>query len=107
MTIGRKKVDMSEETNVTEEFTSEEKAIINRLIADGFENITPEEVELYARWRSYWAVKNEEFVAFQKRLEQESQARIANEETLKNAAMANLEQMRLASIERLKAIENE
>ena len=83
---------------IADNFTEAERHKIVELHQREFQNMTPDEVQLYARWQSLKAVSDAAIQAQLTAIENESQARIASTNQIKQAAFANLEAQRDAAI---------
>jgi len=91
-----------------ETFTNEELDRINKL-ANGSvpdEEITQEDVALFARWQSWQSVLSAQYEAERAAAAAEAQARIEQAEAVKNAAVANLEAQTALALARLEAVKN-
>lgn len=91
-----------------ETFTNAEIDRINKLANNSVPNeeITQNDVELYARWQSWQSVLSAQYEAERAAAEAESQARIQQAEAVKNAAVANLEAQTALALARLEAVKN-
>lgn len=83
---------------IVDNFTEAERRKIAELHQREFHDMTPDEVQLYARWQSLSAVFDAEVQAQLTAIENESNARIAATNQIKQAAFANLEAQRDAAI---------
>ena len=89
-----------------DEFTVAEKDRINLLYGTDFADITPEDVQLIARFERVKAVGAAKFQAEMELMQQESQAKIETTQALHEQAMANLQELQQAALERLERIED-
>ncbi len=91
-----------------ETFTNEEIDRINKLANNSIpdEEITQEDVALFARWQSWQSVLLAQYEAERAATEAESLARIEQAEAVKNAAVANLEAQTALALARLEAVKN-
>lgn len=91
-----------------ETFTNAETDRINKLANGSIPNeeITQEDVTLYARWQSWQAVLSAQYEAERAAAAAEAQARIEQAEAVKNAAVANLEAQTNLAFARLEMIKN-
>lgn len=89
-----------------ENFTQQEREMLDDINKRELQNLTAEEVQLYARWQSYLAVHRAEFEAEQARLQAESEARIQAAAAESQAVLQNLEALKNAALARLEMIEN-
>lgn len=88
------------------EFTEQERMKIDDLIKRDFENATPDEVRLYAKWEAEKALRDEEFKARLQARADESKAKIAELKRNANSARDGLKALKAAAIARLEQIDN-
>ena len=81
-----------------EDFTEEERCIVNDLYRREFQGMTADEVALYARWESAKAVFDASLQAELDSISAACMARISAMESQRDAAIANLEAQRDAAI---------
>ena len=86
-------------------FTSEEKATINSIIARKFENLTADEVTLYAEWSSYWAAKDAETQAAIDAINEELEYKKESFTSEHEQAMSNMQELHDAAMARLARLE--
>lgn len=89
-----------------DEFSEKERAAIDDLLKRDFENATSDEIQLYARWQAYIALRDEEFKAKIELQKSESEARIKALADVAKAAKKNLTELKKAALKRLEVIEN-
>ena len=89
-----------------DEFTYEQKQIIDDICKRNFENLTADEVKLYADWQAAIALRDAEFQAKQDALAAESAARIKALESKAKTARKNLNELKAAALVRLERIDN-
>lgn len=91
-----------------ETFTNAETDRINKLANGSIPNeeITQEDVALFARWQSWQSVLSAQYEAERAAAEAEARARIEQAEAVKNAAVANLEAQMALALARLEAVKN-
>lgn len=89
-----------------DEFTYEQKQIIDDICKRNFENLTADEVKLYADWQAAIALRDAEFQAKQDALAAESAARIKALESKAKTARKNLNELKAAALMRLERIDN-
>ena len=89
-----------------EDFTEEERAIINDIYKRQFTNMTPEEVILYGEWQGLKARLDEELVARENALKEETAAKIQARQATERAAIDALEALKNLAVAKLKAVEN-
>lgn len=97
---------MEEIISNIEKFTNDEQDTINKIAAGEIEMLTPEEAELYARWKTTYALASERFQLEQKTRMRESQARIEQSQQIADAAAANLQAQADLARARLEAVQN-
>lgn len=89
-----------------DEFTYEQKQIIDDICKRNFENLTADEVKLYADWQAAIALRDAEFQAKQDALAAESAARIKALDSKAKTARKNLNDLKAAALARLERIDN-
>ena len=89
-----------------EDFTEEERAIINDIYKRQFSNMTPEEVILYGEWQGIKARLDAELVARENALKEETAAKIQARRATEQAAIDALEALKNLAVAKLKAVEN-
>lgn len=89
-----------------EVFTQEELARINQLDTDTAENITSDDLDLYARWKTTHALAEARFEAQIEAIQTEMNAKIEAEKQIANAAIANLEAQAALARAQLEAVKN-
>ena len=89
-----------------EKFTVEEKERINLLAAGKIDEITQEDMELFARWKTSCALCEARFQAEREAALSKAQAEIEQRENLAQAALANLEAQRDLALARLEMVKN-
>lgn len=99
-------MDATEILNQMETFSQSELERINQLATDTTDEITFEDMKLYARWEASNALASERFKAEQENMKAESQARIEQAQALNDAAKANLEAQAALAQARLKAVQD-
>lgn len=94
--------------NDLEQFTSQETDRINLMAAGALpdDEITLDDVKLFARWQTSNAIASERFEIERKAAMAEAQARIEQAQAVNDAAIANLEAQAALAQARLKAVEN-
>lgn len=88
------------------EFTEEQKHTIDDICKRNFENLSAEEIKLYADWQVALALDDAEFKAKQEALAAESAARIKALESKAKTARKNLNDLKAAALTRLERIDN-
>lgn len=88
------------------EFTEQEQNIITDIHKRNFENLTPDEVQLYARWKTAIALRDTEFQSKQDAMKNEMQARINLTAEIAETAKSNLAELKQAALARLEMIDN-
>ena len=83
---------------ISDNFTEAERKKITELAKREYQNMTPDEVALYARWESLKAVNDAEIQAQLNAIAATTEARISAIESLKQIAFDNLEAQRDAAI---------
>lgn len=89
-----------------EDFTEEERAIINDIHKRQFADMTPEEVILYGEWQGLKARLDAELVARENALKEETAASIKARQATEQAALDTLEALKDLALAKLKAVEN-
>lgn len=89
-----------------EQFTEDEKARINALATNSVENITFDDMQLYARWQASNALADKRFQDEQAAQEAVTQARIEDSRNVANASIEALNAQADLARARLKAVEN-
>lgn len=89
-----------------EKFTGDEQDRINLLAAGKVENITPEDMELFSRWKTSLALADARFKAEAEALKARTDAEIEQREKVAKAAFENLEAQRNLALARLEAVKN-
>lgn len=89
-----------------EEYTEQERAIINDLARRDYVGMTKEEVMLFAEWESTKAYIESDLEAKRKALEDETKAKIELARQTEQTALNTLEAMAEAAKARLKAVED-
>lgn len=87
-------------------FTEEEKNIINDIYKRNFANMTPEEVQLYARWNAENALRDAEFQTKMENMRLLMQARINAANEAKTAAIDNLKAQKALALAKLERVRN-
>ena len=87
------------------DFSEDEMNTINSIIARNCEDLTSDEVELYAKWRSFWAAKEALDEEKQRIMDAESADRIDESRKVFQDAMEKLNGLYNASLDRLARIE--
>lgn len=93
---------MDEETT----FTNEEKDRINYLYGTQFEDITPEDAELIAKWEGFKAKQEADFQARQQAIREENELRKEQAKAEFDVAMSNLQALQNAALARLELLTN-
>lgn len=75
------------------DFTAQERKRIDEITAAGYEGMSADDVQLYGRWCASIAVRDEAFANEQKRLDNESKARIDALNAQADASRARLKSM--------------
>lgn len=89
-----------------EEYTEQERAIINDLARRDYADMTKEEVMLFAEWESTKAYIESDLEAKRQALEDETKAKIELARQTEQTALDTLEAMAEAAKARLKAVED-
>ena len=89
-----------------EKFTVDEQERINLLAAGKAENITIEDMELFARWKTSLALADARFQAEAEALKARTDAEIKQREKIAKVAFENLEAQRDLALARLEAVKN-
>ena len=88
------------------DFTEEQKHTIDDICKRNFENLTQDEVKLYADWQAALALDDAEFKAKQDAFSAESAARIKALDSKAKTARKNLNDLKAAALARLERIDN-
>lgn len=88
-----------------EQFTEQERRTIDDIYKREFQNMTAEEVQLYARWTAALALNESEHQAKLELWRTESAARIAARQEQAALAKQNLKDLKAAALARLAAID--
>lgn len=89
-----------------ETFTNEEMDVINKIASGDLEGITPEDLEVYTRFKTSNAIADEKLQAELQALKDETDAKIEQAQELNAAAVANLEAQRDLALARLEMVKN-
>lgn len=89
-----------------EDFTEEERAIINDIHKRQFADMTPEEVILYGEWQGLKARLDAELLARENALKEETAASIQAKQATEQAAIETLEALKDLALAKLKAVED-
>lgn len=89
-----------------EDYTEQERAIINDLAKRDYADMTKEEVMLFAEWESTKTYINADFETHRKAMEMETLERLELERETKKAALDTLKEMAETAKARLKAVED-
>lgn len=89
---------------VAENFTEQELDAIDAIYAKNFENLSADEVQLYARWQAALALADAEFNAMIQAMQESSQAKIASLSEIADTAKQNLRELKEAALHRLESI---
>ena len=84
-----------------DEFTEEERQIITDVVRRGMQDMTPEEVTLYAEWQSCVAVNDAQYVAERDAMTAQIEAVIADHQAVTAASIEAMNAMRDLALERL------
>lgn len=87
-----------------ETFTQEELTRIDEIAAGMVETPTVDDLDLWARWKSFQATEDAQFKARIKAIEDKTAADIENSKLLVNAAVDNLKAQKAAALKRLEVI---
>jgi myo-inositol-1-phosphate synthase len=88
-----------------DEFTNEEKYRIDALYGTDFENITPEDAQLIARYEAYKAKEDEKIQAEIKAIQDESAQRLEYAKEQQKQAMDNLNELHARALARIERME--
>ena len=88
-----------------DEFTNEEKYRIDALYGTDFEDITPEDAQLIARYEAYKAKEDERIQAEIKTMQAETEQRLAYAKEQQKQAMDNLNELHERALARLERLE--
>lgn len=80
------------------QFTEEERNIINDLARRQYQDMTPEEVDLYTRWTTAKALADAEYQERMAAIRRESEAKVENSRIESQAAISAIEAARDAAI---------
>lgn len=89
-----------------EDYTEEERAIINDLTKRDYADMTKEEVLLFAEWESTKTYIDADFETRRQAMEKESMAKIELARETEKAALDTLKEMAETAKARLKAVED-
>ena len=89
-----------------EKFTGDEQDRINLLAAGKVENITPEDLELFSRWKTSVALADARFQAEAEAIKARTDAEIEQRGKIAKAAFDNLEAQAELAKARLKAVQD-
>ena len=89
------------------EFTEQERNTITDILKRNLENLTPDEVALYARWTTAVALSEAEFEAKIQAMRNESANKIAEFNEIAAVAKKNLKDLKHAALARLEAIDEQ
>lgn len=89
-----------------ETFTEEEKARIDQLACNAVENITYDDMQLFARWQTSMELANERFAQEQAALKSVIDAKIENDKRISEASIELLKARTDLARAKLKAVEN-
>ena len=92
--------------NYLHEFTPEMLQSVDALINRGFKDATPDEIELYAQWKSFQALHNDEMNSMRKNRDAMIQAQLEHDEAQAKSAIDALEALANLARAKLKAVEN-
>lgn len=88
-----------------DEFTNDEKCRIDALYGTDFENITPEDAQLIARYEAYKAKEDEKIQAEIKAIQDESAQRLEYAKEQQKQAMDNLNELHARALARIERME--
>ena len=100
---------MANVTDITgnrEHFTNEEKERINLIAAGKAENLTNEDIALYARWVAECTRVSESLQILRDEIGRETTAKVEASQAIAQAAVENLEAQRDLALARLEAVSN-
>lgn len=89
------------------EFTEQERNTITDILKRNLENLTPEEVELYARWKTAVALSEAEFEAKIQAMKEESANKIEKFNEIAVTAKQNLKDLKKSALARLERIDEQ
>lgn len=89
-----------------EQFTQEETDRINQLAAGNVSNPTPDDLELYARWKTSNALADARFKAENDALQAQTEQNTKMAQAYNKAAIENLNAQKELALARLEAVKN-